>query len=168
MILRLAWTADRWHTFAVLNGPGSEVNPTRDMKGAAWKNRIAVLVVLLGAVFVESTRASPPPQPRPRLQRDGSGTATAVEQKSADVSGSATTLEKMTVTDTKVHTRPKPLEEYDGDKFSFSKGGPVYQKSGKRSTVLVGLWNHPDVFAEDARFTGQQTHGMFDLLRIKW
>jgi hypothetical protein len=138
------------------------------MKGAAWRNRIAVSAILFGTVFAENAFGSPPPQPRPRLQRDASGAATAVEQKSVDVSEPATTLEKVIVTDTKVHTRPKALEEYDGDKFSFSKGGPIYQKSGKRKTVLIGLWNHPDLFAEDARFSGLQTHAMFDLLRIKW
>lgn len=111
--------------------------------------------------------ASSSPQPRVKLQRDPDGTTTVVSDKPAPAA-STTVLDKMTVTESKIPKRPRPLEEYTGKTFSILKGGPVHERSGKRFSVLFGLWHHQDEFAEDSRFKPVVTHASFDLLRIKW
>lgn len=126
------------------------------------------LVIVLSLTLAIELCVAASPQPRVKLQRDAAGKASVVTDRPAAPAESTTVLEKMTVTDSKIPRRPRPLEAYTGTSFSIQKGGPVYKRSGKRFDVLAGLWHHADEFAEDARFKSDATHASFDLLRIKW
>lgn len=125
-------------------------------------------VVVASLVLAIEVGASSSPQPRVKLQRDAGGTATAVPDKPVTAADSTTVLDKITVTESKVPARPRPLQEYTGKSFSIRNGGPFSERSGKRFSVSFGLWHHQDEFAEDSRFKPAATHASFDLLRIKW
>lgn len=111
--------------------------------------------------------AAASPQPRVRLHREASGPVAKVEQSPTASDVAPVVAEKYVVRDSKLPSPPRPLHEEKRTSFSPREGGPLFIKTSEGFDLSIGLWNHVELFGDEARFKPQETHAEFDLLRAK-
>ncbi len=105
------------------------------------------------------------PQPRPRLQLTAEQAVTPAKQPTP-VSG-VVTLEKMTVTESRVPTTVPRRQEPEPTRFTWQSGGPLAEGKLGGAPLTFGLWAKQDLFAEETKYAEPRAQVEFELVRLK-
>ena len=105
------------------------------------------------------------PQPRPRLQLTAEQAAAPVRQPTPATG--VVTLEKMTVTESRLPTTVPRRQEPEPIKFTWQSGGPLAEGKLGGAPLSFGLWAKPDLFAEETKYAEPRAQVEFELVRLK-
>jgi hypothetical protein len=105
------------------------------------------------------------PQPRPRLQLTAEQAVAPVKQPTPTVG--IVTLEKMTVTESRVPMTVPRRQEPEPTKFAWQSGGPLAEGKLGGAPLSFGLWAKPDLFAEETQYAEPRAQVEFELVRLK-
>lgn len=105
------------------------------------------------------------PQPRPRLQLSPEQ-AVAPARKATPETG-VVTLEKMTVTESRVPASVPRRQEPEPTRFTWQSGGPLAEGKLVGAPLSFGLWAKSDLFSEETRFAEPRPQVEFELVRVK-
>jgi hypothetical protein len=111
--------------------------------------------------------AGPTPQPRVRLQPEQLVSKVAAEPGQAD-NVAAVTMDKVTVTESKLPPEPRRNLSPEPTSFSVTTGGPVLKRPLGTSILEFGLWTPMEVFPEDAEYRAMKARADMAVVRIRW
>lgn len=126
-----------------------------------------ILLSLCTVPLGTGSEAKPPasPQPRPRLILTPE-LATARAREAAPETG-VVTLDRMTVTESRVPTSVPRRRAPDPTRFTWQSGGPLAEGKLGGAPLSLGLWAKTDLFSEETAFAEPRAQVEFELVRVK-
>lgn len=127
-----------------------------------------VILISLWAVSVGTggeAKNQASPQTRPRLVLTPEQAAAPTRKAAAEAG--VVTLEKMTVTESRVPASVPRRQEPEPTRFTWQSGGPLGEGKLSGAPLSFGLWARADLFAEETKFAEPRAQVEFELVRLK-
>lgn len=124
---------------------------------------ISLCALSLGSDGAAKNQASPQPRPRLVLTPEQA----AAPARKSTVEAGVVTLDKMTVTESRVPASVPRRQAPEPTQFTWQSGGPLAEGKLGGAPLSFGLWAKADLFAEETKFSEPRAQVEFDLVRIK-
>lgn len=126
-----------------------------------------ILLSLCAVLLGTGSEAKPPasPQPRPRLVLTPEQAA-APARKAAPETG-IVTLDRMTVTESRLPASVPRRRAPDPTRFTWQRGGPLAEGKLGGAALSLGFWAKTDLFPEETAFAEPRAQVEFELVRVK-